>query len=336
MLENVIAEVRRHSSKEGSAEGLVERLESMSNTLSKVLEATLEIQNYVPLEVESVEQVGDQIDLDSLSIPELQDRSQLINAIYRSGVTIKGRYVFSNLEIGIAKTIAADFNSFSKPLAAFRGAKFSKEKSSWSMLFDGGHAGFQFLQALGALGVIEIQFILFRKDDKWVKFNIDWAKTTNSDQKFLAVFDRSDPKIHDFLKGDWMTAFVSEVISDHLQRNAIKHELFSKVAYEAPADIIKSRSDFDVISLLETHKTAFCFECKSGKMSEAEVNEVAEKGLDIKRVLEKFAPGIDKVELFLVYDHHLNNEEQIRNLFGDTKVLPKRIDQVRELVLSWY
>lgn len=331
-IESVVARLREIAESEGNTPTLTKSLQDFAQQLEETRRSILEIEKFVPLpfQVET-----EPLNFDDLSIDELTKTSELITAIHRAGVTVKSRHVFSKTEIEVSKAIAENFNDFSTPLAAYRGARKDNEKEEWSIRIQGGKAGFQFIDALERIGVVHVSAILLKSGKKWTRFRREWTKTTKPDQLFLVIFKLLDMHIHSFLKGDWMTAFVSKVIHDHLTRNEIEHELFSKVAYAAPADVINSKSDFDVVSLLADQRTANCFECKSGRIDQKVAMEISAKGSEIKRVLEQFSPGIDTVNLFLVYDHHLNDDSDVRELFSTTDVIPKRIDQVRELVMSW-
>jgi hypothetical protein len=139
---------------------------------------------------------------------------------------------------------------------------------------------------------------------------------------------------HQFLCGDWMTAFTYHVMKDHLTRNAIAHEIFAKVHYTAPVDVIASSSDFDVIALVG--RIALCLECKSGTINRTTANDITSKANGISMVLRQFVPNIAEFRFFLVFDDATNDAADVAAYLQGTGVEPKRIDEIRALVFDLF
>ena len=74
---------------------------------------------------------------------------------------------------------------------------------------------------------------------------------------------------------------------------------------------------------------------KSGRIVSDDIAGIVAKGEHIKDVLEKFSDGIETVQLYIVYDHFLNDVDKVEKMFVDSSIEPKRLDQVRELVRDW-
>ena len=72
---------------------------------------------------------------------------------------------------------------------------------------------------------------------------------SSPEQSFCIFYQILDQSMIHFIGGDWMTAAVTDIVGDHLRRNKISHELFSKVAYRGPIELGNTQSDFDVIAL---------------------------------------------------------------------------------------
>lgn len=306
LLQQAIDELELHASNSNHPQGLVARLTDFRSALEAIRDDMVALQELVPLEVHKSDE-EDVVDFETISLKELVEQSVLIGAIHRSGVDVKGRTVFSPDEIKLARTIVGNFDQFSGPLASFRSAAKGKQ-GDWIMHAPGGSDIFDFFDALVAIGAVNVKFVNVRKDGKWQPFRWEWGRASKPSQNFFICYQLVDTKVGHFITGDWMTAFVSDVIRDHLERNNIRHELFAKVRYEGPVDLGHSKSDFDVVALQVGQRTAHSFECKSGRLTEAEVADVIAKGSHIKDVLERLSDGIDTVRLYLVYDHLLNDE----------------------------
>jgi hypothetical protein len=189
-----------------------------------------------------------------------------------------------------------------------------------------------FLNLLVGSGIIKIVKILLRNKNGWAPFKTEWLSNSTDSQTLMVIFAVEDSALNHFLSGDWMTAFVMKVVKDHLDRNKIPNETFAKLSYTAPVDVIRSRSDFDVITLFS--KQAHCFECKSGPISQGVAEDVMKKATEISGVLEKFAPDIEAFSFYVVYDRDMVSDEAMTRMFFASGVRPIRTDQIREMIFD--
>jgi len=270
--------------------------------------------------------------LAALPVDDLIERSALIGALYRSGVSIHRHTVFGAVEAEIAATIAKDYSDFSAILRSYRQAYKNTKTNVLTMSFSGGASIYNFINLLKHHKVITVKKILLKKDDHWVPHKFEYLKNATAKQSLRVMFKIDNPGLSAFFCGDWMTAFTAQIVEDHLDRNRIPHETFAKVSYQAPVDVISTRSDFDVISKFE--EKVLCFECKSGVIHDADIGDIAEKSGDIKKVLTQFLSEELTFEFFLIFDSELNDKEKIVQRFSTLGIMALEIREVRKMIFD--
>ena len=130
LLKLTIGELEQQVSMPGQPEGLLSKLNDFGERLQSVHDELLELEKFVPLEVQANSN-DKQIDFDSLGIGDLVEQSELIGAIYRSGVDVKSREVFVRKQFALARQIVGRFEKFSAPLALLRTARKAKKDGQW-------------------------------------------------------------------------------------------------------------------------------------------------------------------------------------------------------------
>lgn len=319
-----------HSKRDDLAPLTREKIISAAKNCGLLLKQVRDVETIALLKVEEKED-GEPVDFTTVPIENLPEVSQLIGALHRGGISIHAVESFDNEQLRLAKLVASKFADVSSHLKAFRGSQFKPEKGTYSFLTRGGNGFGDFINFLTRQKLVKIRGVLIKAEEGWRAKQGPWAKSEAEDE-LLVIYEERDKAGIQFLRGDWMTAFTRDVITDHLDRNKKRHETFSKVRYSAPIDVINSSSDFDVITLVGNK--ALCVECKSGKMDAQQVLDIAQKSLDVSKVLKQFVDNIQEFRFFTVFDHTTNDEAEVRELFDGTNVAPIRIDQIRQTVFD--
>lgn len=333
LLQQGLDTLDRHASRHDIGDNQINKLKKARDSARVLLRYVSSIEENIVLNVEEdTEYVPP--DFEHMTLVEAIEQSELLGALHRASITIKSVDHFNSDLFRIAESLAASFRTFGNQLRAFRAARKGKEEGEWTFLTHGGEGFSDFLGFLKKNGIAEIERVLLKKDKKWSFFKPEWWKSSSDNQEFLVVFKVLDAHKNQFIHGDWMTAFIFDVMRTYLQRNKIRHEIFAKVAYSAPADIINSRSDFDIVILIGG--TALVFECKTGKIDTENAADIVSKATEISKVLHRFVPDIAEFRFFTIFDDALNNEQSVRNFFADGMVEPKRIDEIRELVFDLF
>lgn len=308
-------------------------LEENIAIIRKALEEIVAVEQYVPLPIALDK--PKQYDFryhglaGVLNFDDIMNVSILLKELHSAGIQIKNLQWFSDEEMMLSQQVAANYREISGNLKSFRKSK--KRNDEYSFISrDNAHLKI-ILRILEDNADAKITSVLVKTDGdkkfkpfKWKEWSFVEGHT------YMVIYVPNDAKLRHLLLGDWMTAFIASVIEDHLTRNNVHHEVFTKLSYSAPVDIIRSQSDFDVISMFEG-KT-FCFECKSGVIGRELAGEVFQKAQEIALVLERFAPSVDEFRYFVVYDDQVNEDEFVLSLFEGSRVEPRRIDQIRELI----
>lgn len=321
--------------------------------ISDLITATTQIKNrvedierYIGLTVPNSEAAG--ADFSVLGLDEIISRSKLIGAINRAGVDIKSISWFSVDQKTFSRKIGTYYRDVSLVLKDFRSSR-RDEKTGEQYFQTANPSGLgQFISILESSGVCQMTRAFFKINEallspsdnkleeppKYKPFNFR-KYAFNARHIYKVFYKVEDSKSNHLVLGDWMTAFVADVIEDHLRRNRIQNsEVFCKVAYSAPVEIIKAQSDFDIIALISNK--ALCFECKTGSISQKIADDVTEKSRNIKLVLEKFVPSISSFDFYIVYDEIVNNENGVGDLFRSSIVKTKKISEIRELIMNGF
>jgi hypothetical protein len=177
--------------------------------------------------------------------------------------------------------------------------------------------------------------MLVKKGTTWVLFKPDWFKANNADVQVLVVMNLADLDTYRFLQGEWLNAYVYNIVQDHLTRNEVAFELYTNVSYQAPADVIRVAGEFDVLGSVKNQFN--CVECKSGKLLSQEnvIETIVQKVSDLRRAVDSMSNAeTTEFAFYLVFDPILNDEAAINERLKDTGLTPLRPDQVRVEVMK--
>ena len=261
--------------------------------------------------------------------------SVLLNSLYKKGIDFKKFYKFSDKETQLAQRLGDRYSDYSAGLSALRRSKEGKTKTEKQMLLTGTAKNAEFIKFMTANRIAEIGKMLVKKGSAWVPFKTDWFKADNDEVQVLVVFTPGDPDAYRFLHGEWLNAYVYNIIQDHFTRNDVAFELFTNVSYQAPQDIIRVAGEFDVIGSVRNQ--LICVECKSGKLLNQKntIEDIVKKITDLKRAVYSMSSR-EAVEFvfYLVFDPTLNDETEVNNRLKESDLKALRPDQVRPEVMN--
>jgi len=276
-----------------------------------------------PSAVERVERM-------SFNGPTDVDQSQLLGAMSRAAIKTISTGDFKPEMFELAEMLAGGLSRFGRHLRAYHSSRSGQNRGAMSFLTRGGEGFGEFLSLVEEQGIVSVDRILLRRESSWATLKPDWRFKTNERQELLVDYKVEDPSKNQFLYHDWMTAFVYNVIRQYLQQVNMRHELFAKLAFSAPLDLIRSAGNLDAISLVGG--TAVAFECISGKVEPAAASETIGKARELGQVLQRFMPEVMQFRFVAVFDGSCNEEDTVRSAFAGGGVEPRPVEGVRQLI----
>lgn len=267
------------------------------------------------------------------SLLSIRRASPLLSELYLKGIDIKRAYKFGPDELEVANWFGTHIDGASDLLHALRRERKSeRDEGLWTInvpltlaLRDG-------LEYLGNKDILRGKRILIQsKEGNWGPFKWNWFRD-DPESRLLVVYEKRNPKLAHLLTGHWLNAYVHSIIDNQLARHEVPYELYSEVVYNAPPDVIRAASDFDVIGRFRD--TVICVECKSGRLDEkhGQVREVIQRTEDLRTVLSSMGTGETKFLFYLVYDAELNDGAQLAGQLADYEITPLRPTEVRPVI----
>lgn len=261
--------------------------------------------------------------------------SPVLSTLFLKGIDIKASRKFSDAEIDFAQWIGTRFDTMSDLLRAFRREKRSgKDPSEWSAIVPMRKSLKAALLDLERRGLIDGRRILVRnKQNKWSPFELKWLRD-EPETELLLVYEKKDPALLQFMKGEWLNAYVYDIIDDQLMRHEVPYELYTDVSYSAPQDVIRAASEFDVIGRFRD--TVVCVECKSGRLDfkRGDFDDLIQRTEAVRTVLSSMGQGETHFLFFVVYDPATNPEEEMRERLEPQSIRPLKPTEVRSVVAS--
>jgi hypothetical protein len=265
----------------------------------------------------------------------LRRASPVLSTLFLKGIDIKSARKFTPAEIGFAQWIGTRFDSVSDLLRAFRREKRSdKDTSEWSAIVPMRKSLRDSLPDLERRGLIEGRRILVRnKQGKWAPIELKWLRD-EPETELLVVYEKKDPALVHFMKGEWLNAYVYDIIDDQLMRHEVPYELYTDVSYSAPQDVIRAASEFDVVGRFRN--TVVCVECKSGRLDSkrGDFEDLIQRTEALRTVLSSMGQGETHFLFFVVYDPVTNPEEEMNHWLGPRSIRPLKPTEVRSVVAS--
>lgn len=259
--------------------------------------------------------------------------SPVLSTLYLKGIDIKSAYKFDKDQSVLAREFGTRFDERADLLRAIRSEKRSpKDPEEWSALVPMRKSLKASLLNLEKRGILDGRRLLTRnKEGRWAPFKLEWLQDKPENQ-VLVVYEKLDPALVHFLKGEWLNCYVADIIRDQLSRHEIAFELYTDITYSAPADLIHAASEFDVIGRFRD--TIVCVECKSGRLDAArgDFADLVQRTEALRTVLSSMGDGESNFLFFLVYDPVNNAEEEVRAELEAYSITPLKPTEVRSVM----
>ena len=261
--------------------------------------------------------------------------SSTLGALYKAGMTFRSLRKYSDDELRFAAALGDGFADFNE---GWDRMKFAVRDGEGSFTFTRAqaHSVVNFLKELRSIGEIgDYSYEYYRYRTK--EFSPTTAKkifpTQNPGHRFRVCFDPGSIRHPDLFTGLWFNAYAAWIVRDHLTRNNVDHEVYANVDYKAPADLGKLAGDFDVLA--SASGRIVLLECKSGRLltDHKDFGKIADKAEGLQEVLRRVGSSFDLVPL-LLFNHHLSDEQQVRDALNGSPVTPIRIDELRRTVVE--
>jgi hypothetical protein len=339
MIENALRVIEKAATREDFGPKIKDRISNIQSELKNIVKLTKELEELVVLAPEQAElpsgmerwkqfPAGAQHEKDKL-LPFVQS-SSLLDSLYRKGIDIYKIYKFNGREIGAARRVGDKFSEFSEVLSALRRSRKSDEKADErTALLPCNPESAEFVKFLETEKVLEFKkFLIKSKEEQWKPFKREWF-SKRQETSVLAVFTIKDAEALRFLQGEWLNAYVYNIMQDHFSRNQAKFELYTNVSYRAPADVIRIAGEFDVLGRLGNR--LICVECKSGRLltDNGVIASVVTKISDLKKAIDFASATPSDFIFYLIFDHTLNDETKVRAQLENSGIKALRPDQVR-------
>jgi hypothetical protein len=321
---------------------MVEESLELGQQFARSLEA---VEQYMPISLDDSPEGEDPPDdlaaregtvvLDPETLAALRSRSPLIDTLHRSGLNLLRLHNFTEAERRLAASIGSHFNEFMDLLQAFRRIEPSRDEGEHTFVVRANANLGKFIATLEKEGVFKFKIALFRSDKGTQPVSRKWLGSRKEGDSLRLIVTDLDPRKRQFLTGDWLTCFVLTVIEDHLNRNNVAHEIYAKVAYKAPPDIVSVSSDFDV--LVWVGNRVLCFECKSGRVDagRGNLNAVIDHANDLTNFFDRFMPKSPPPYFFFVYDPTTNDPAWIQQALASTPIMPHGPSEIREVIVNF-
>src|SRR6202035_2426863 len=292
-----------------------DRLSTIESDLGKLLDFVKETEGFVVLDSSLFEKPKSNggmevwngmppgMHSDTAEIREFINVSPLLDSLFRKGIDITKFYKFSPSEIQLARSLGDRFAEFSGGLSELRRARDGRKEPEKTFLMKCMEENGRFLEFLQKEGIGRVDQCRIQKDDKWKPFRLEWFRNNEKETNVHIVFSVKDQAAFRLLRGEWLNAYVYNIILDHLTRNRASFELYTDITYRAPADVIRVIGEFDVIGLFQNK--LICVECKSGRVTSGKndtLEAVVEKIADLQKAVGSVSR--EKVEFlfYLVFD----------------------------------
>ncbi|HEY0107112.1 MAG TPA: hypothetical protein VGB91_13595 [Rhizomicrobium sp.] len=267
----------------------------------------------------------------------LVQASPLLDSLFRRAIDINGMRKFSVQDFGFAIRIGDDYEQFSTGLRDIRRMTDGKEgeKKGSFKCSDDNRA---FIAFLKSAGVAEPGLMLLNGErnanGEKKHFKLEWFSDHPPDRSVFTVLKMKSAARFRLLQGEWLTAYVYQIIDDHLRRNRESFELYTDVSYRMRGDIGGVAGDFDVLGKVRSR--VVCVECKTGfAIAERNtVQAVIDKTTALRAAVDAVSQEKMAFHFYLVFDPHQNDEDEIAALLNGTGIIPLRPDQVRAEIVA--
>jgi hypothetical protein len=273
----------------------------------------------------------------------LIDKSETLKALHATGIDIPSITKFSDQEIKLAKGLGDRFQEFYAPLHNFAVSLNHQARKDGRIFSNVQNATlddkfFGMLQEYGVIDEYRISLFLHRANN-WVDLDFKRLPYFKAKTNRIRIdYSLSNSKYQDLIRGHWFNAYAYHVIDDHLERNRFDYEIYTRVSYTAPADIIRSGGDFDIIAMVGSK--VLLVECKSGELKKDNERDdfvkIIEKTEGIRKVFNYTKNNYDDYIFLLIYNHFANTPEELSNHLEGTGIKLVKPDQIRGTVIELF
>lgn len=274
---------------------------------------------------------------------ELLKHSETLTTLYKNAIDIISVYKFSPEELQFSETIAGffsdNFDEFKQIRWLISMGKYGEQSIRTtvenSIRLD------KFLQALISFNLVEKDYmaeLYVYSKKQWMQKKIDdlsRVKSKGNKVKFNISLKKSNA-LRDIISGHWFNAFAYSVISDHLTRNTIPHEIYTRVEYKSPTDIFNAKGDFDILSMAQDK--ILVVECKSSDLKDdsMEMKKVIDKKIGLEKVFDSVKSDYYEYIFLFIYNPLANNSETVLERLIESGIKPLRPDEVRGAIADIY
>jgi hypothetical protein len=329
------------------ADGPREKIELALIKTNSVVSLLNEVNaNAIPLELEealrknsqywSNAQAG-QIRPDNEAFGHIIENSETLDCLQRAGVEIKEMIKFSSTELEIARELGGRFREW---YWGIHGIKQSLSDGKLECSINSKRGGYEALK--------ELLMLLKRRDiiGEFESFLYDYDKRAyevkNNDQikairdmkhQIRFKFNLMGRQHNTFITGDWYTAYVYQLISKYLTNNKTNHELYTRVLYKSPPEIIRSEGDFDIIGKVENK--LLLVECKSGNLGN-DIKRLLEKTQMLRKVFRNAKVGVEEYIFWLVYNPLIKDNNEVISTIAHSDIRIVKPEQIRDTLVTLY
>lgn len=269
----------------------------------------------------------------------LLNNSRTLSSLHKNAIDILSVYKFSDTEITLSKKIG-DF--FSVNYSFYQSFKFLITQNHLGSTHLTArvreaaeiNAFLQGIEKSNIIGPFQIQLFVFSTND-WVDTDVPTLRRIRSQEnKIRFIFNVLDTTTYrDLITGHWFNALTYSIISDHLARNQFLHEIYTRVSYQSPSEIFKSKGDFDIIALVG--KTILAVECKSGNLKEnLDVDTIIDKKKGLEKVFEIVGSGQYRYLFLMIYNPFAIIDQSALDKLSEAEIKPVIPSEMRGAIFD--
>lgn len=263
----------------------------------------------------------------------IRKASPLLSELHVNGLDFPKAQKFSDQEAKLSSWIGDNIDSMSNILHSFRRERRNpQDETEFTILTHNQRALDLVLNGLKKDGVLQGRRILTKsKEGRWLPFKWEWLRD-DPKQEIMIVYEKTDAGLAQLLKGEWMNSYVHSIIADQLSRREIPFELYTNVEYKVPADVTRSKSDFDVIGRFRDR--IVCVECKSGRLEagRGHFKYIKQRTEHLQNLISSVGFGDAELMFFLVYDPDMTKEQVVQKQLENEPITPLKLNEVRAIM----
>ncbi len=272
------------------------------------------------------------------SFERLVTASAPLQKLFLNGFDITSIEKFSSADLSLANLVGANIEDLTQPWLRTNKTK----PGSLVMTFRGRQlkAMLRLVELLNRLGLGEGHSLRHpnyrdKKSSDWIGVTPKRARQMHENTRFRISLRTTDEfrRRAPFLDGDWLNGFAYSVMSDHLRRHAIDHELYTNVSYTAAPDLMKLGGEFDLLA--QAGDTLAVVECKAGRLDieRGDLDQVCSKTDALQKILDRMGCDLE-LRSFLLINPASSPRDEIESALEGTGVIAIAPGELRQTVES--